>query len=139
MFYLVYVSSATELLTATDLGDILSVSVRNNARWDISGALLYKGGNFLQILEGEETVVRGTYASISGDPRHSGLLVTLCGHQAARQFPHWSMAFQDLTGPKKLDAPGYSEFLNTPLTASEFGSDPGRSERLLMIFKESMQ
>jgi hypothetical protein len=34
--------------------------------------------------------------------------------------------------------PGYSQFLNTPLTGAEFSSDPTRCQKLLTTFKRSM-
>lgn len=60
------------------------------------------------------------------------------GPLATRQFPDWSMGFRDLKSPDVSSLPGYSKFLNTPLTGSEFSSDPKRSQKLLMTFKKHM-
>jgi hypothetical protein len=83
--------------------------------------------------------VRTLYAKIRRDPRHRGLLTLLQGPLAERQFPDWSMGFNDLNTAEALSTPGYSEFLNTPLTGAEFSSDPTRCQRLLMMFKRKMQ
>jgi hypothetical protein len=56
-----------------------------------------------------------------------------------RQFTDWSMAFQDLNLPKEQKLPGYSEFLNTPLTGAELASHPSRCEKLLLLFKENIR
>ncbi|MEO8075346.1 MAG: BLUF domain-containing protein [Acidobacteriota bacterium] len=138
MYFLVYVSSAVRLFSSSELAAILAQSRENNSKLGISGMLLYKGGNLMQVLEGEEAAVRTLYAKIARDPRHTGLLILLDGALSVRQFPDWSMAFRDLNAPEVLSTPGYSEFLNTPLTQAEFSSDPTRCQRLLTTFKKSM-
>lgn len=87
LYFLVYVSSATTLFSRSDIHDILSASRVNNARSDISGALLYEDGNVMQVLEGTEARVRSLHATIEGDPRHRGLITIWDGQQQTRQFP----------------------------------------------------
>jgi hypothetical protein len=48
------------------------------------------------------------------------------------------MGFRDLQSPEARAIPGYSEFLNTPLTAREFSEDPTRAQKLLLTFKKTM-
>ncbi len=138
MFALVYVSSAVNEFSPSELVDLLKTSHENNAALGVTGMLLYKDGNFMQVLEGDEPVVRTLYAAIARDARHRGALVLTQGPLAARQFHEWSMGFRDLQTADALSTPGYSEFLNTPLTGAEFSADPTRSQRLLMMFKKSM-
>ncbi|MCG6925941.1 MAG: BLUF domain-containing protein [Acidobacteria bacterium] len=135
MFYLVYVSVAAESVAKDELLDILSKSRTANAEAGITGMLLYKDGNFMQVLEGEEDAVRALYARIRRDPRHLGIVTVVEGQREARCFGDWSMGFQDLGAPEARAVPGYSEFLNTPLTAEEFSKNPGQCERLLWAFK----
>lgn len=135
MFYLVYVSMAQGNMSKEGLLDILAQSREANARVGITGMLLYKDGNFMQALEGEETAVRELYARISRDPRHRGVLTLVEGERKDRCFGDWSMGFQDLSSPEARATPGYSEFMNMPLTAEEFSKDPGQCERLLWAFK----
>lgn len=138
MFSLVYVSSAVRTFSQSQLIALLVQSRENNARSDITGMLLYKGGNFMQVLEGEEEAVTALYAAIGRDPRHRGLFVILQGSQAERQFPEWSMGFHNLDAAAARSIPGYSEFLNTPLAGDEFSQDPTRCQRLLLMFKRNM-
>ena len=138
MFFLVYVSSAVAPFTPPELVDLLAKSHENNGKLSISGMLLYKDGNFMQVLEGEEEAVRTLYAKIGRDPRHRGLLTLLQGGLAERQFPDWSMGFRYLSAADVLAMPGYDEFLNTPLTDERFATDPTRCQRLLTTFKKSM-
>lgn len=139
MFFSVYISSAVRPFSPTELVDLLAKCHENNAQLGVTGMLLYKDGNFMQVLEGAEEVVRTLYARIGHDPRHRGLLTLLQGPLSERQFPDWSMGFQDLNAADVLSIPGYSEFLNTPLTREEFSSDPTRGQKLLMTFKRNMR
>ena len=138
MFYLIYVSSAVRPFLPYELVDLLSKSRTYNTEVGITGMLLYKDGNFMQVIEGEEEAVLTLYAKIQRDTRHKGLLILLQGPLAERQFPDWSMGFTDLNAVDVLSTPGYSEFLNTSLTDEWFSSDPTRSQRLLMTFKKNM-
>jgi hypothetical protein len=138
MLFLVYLSSAVELFSPAALRELLAQSRVNNTRVGLTGILLYKDGNFMQVLEGELDAVHALYAAIQRDPRHSGLLTLLQGPLAERQYPDWSMGFRDLNSPDVRLMPGYSEFLNTPLTGEEFASNPSRCQKLLLTFKKYM-
>jgi hypothetical protein len=136
--HLTYVSSATHLLDNAELAAILEVSRRNNERDGISGMLLYKGGNFMQTVEGPEEAIEFLRARIDNDPRHHGLVMLIDGSREQRLFDGWTMGFRELGGAELIDVPGYSEFLDTPLTADAFGQDPQASQRLLLSFKQNM-
>jgi len=96
MRQLVYVSSSKGLFSAAALDDILKVSRRNNARLGITGILLYRGGNIMQVLEGEWEPLERLYQVIREDPRHTGLIKLVDREVAKRDFEFWSMDFQDL-------------------------------------------
>lgn len=94
MRQLLYVSNTQPDLTPTVLDDILTASRRNNAMMGITGLLLYIDGGFLQMLEGDELVLRELYSRISSDRRHSELRLMLDRESAVRTFPGWSMGFE---------------------------------------------
>ena len=101
--------------------------------------LLYRDGNFMQTIEGAAPMIAALQGRLEADPRHTSLSVLVEGERDERRFDGWSMAFRDLGDPALRDTPGYSEFLNAPLTADAFGSDPSASERLLLVFKRGMR
>ena len=136
MYFAIYVSSAVRPFTQPEVVELLKVSRENNEKLDITGMLLYKDGNFLQILEGEESTVLELYTHIARDPRHCGILTLHKGFRDERQFSGWSMGFRDLSNAEVHSIPGYNEFLNTPLTADEFSANPDRCQKLLLMFKE---
>ena len=138
MFFLVYVSSATWPFSGEDLRVLLETCRKNNAELGVTGMLLYKDGNFMQVLEGDEGAVRGLYARIAADPRHGGEITLQQGFAEGRQFPDWSMGFRNLDSPEARSDPGYSEFLNAPLTGREFSGDPTRAQKLLITFKRTV-
>lgn len=91
MLQLVYISSAHPAGTV-DVAPVLQVSRRNNARDGISGLLYADGRRFLQVLEGEDSVVEAAFARISADPRHRAVVVLSRREIAAREFGEWAMA-----------------------------------------------
>ena len=139
LFRIAYVSTASKLFDSAELRDMLKESNARNKEADITGMLLYKDGQFMQVLEGTLESVTATFSRISRDPRHHGIMVLLKGAVQERRFPDWSMAFRDLNLPDHQEVPGYSEFLNTPLTGKEFADNPDRCEKLLLVFKKTIR
>ncbi|TPG12490.1 BLUF domain-containing protein [Sphingomonas oligophenolica] len=94
MYRLLYISTARQIITTTQLGAILSVSRRNNAAVGVTGLLVAGGKRFLQALEGEEEAVRTVVERIRLDPRHIGIATLASGPITERAFPNWSMGHQ---------------------------------------------
>jgi len=139
LFQIVYLSSATALLTRAELLDLLEKGRRRNAKIGITGLLLCKDVNMMHALEGKEETVKALYKKICRDRRHRRIIPLIQTPIQERQFPDWSMAFRDLDAADDRDIPGYSEFLNTPLTEKEFSSDLTRCQKLLLLFKRNMR
>jgi hypothetical protein len=137
-YYLIYISTATQHFSNDALLELLAKSRQNNAKLGVTGMLLYKDDLFQQILEGPEAVVKALFAKIQLDPRHRGVIKALEGFEDGRQFTEWSMGFCDLNSAAAAAVPGYSEFLNTPLTAGQFLSNPGICRRFMLMFKQNM-
>ncbi|MDP3218628.1 MAG: BLUF domain-containing protein [Deltaproteobacteria bacterium] len=88
-----YGSAAAGPFDAEAQASLLRTCCATNARLGVTGVLLYRNGNFLQVLEGEEGVVRDLYLRIRLDPRHTGCITLLDGALDARMFPASLMAF----------------------------------------------
>lgn len=73
------------------LNQILSVARRNNARDDITGALICRADIYLQMLEGPRAAVTSRFHKIMADDRHLDVVLIGCGDIKARMFPQWSM------------------------------------------------
>jgi hypothetical protein len=97
MRQLLYVSNTSRDLAPGALNDIIVSARRNNLALGITGLLLNIEGGFLQLLEGEERVLRELYARIGCDRRHWDLQLLL-DREAQRAFGEWSMGFEKLDG-----------------------------------------
>lgn len=135
LIQLIYASSATREFTTEDLTDLLETSRRNNTAAGITGMLLHKDGNFMQVIEGPKPAVEALHDRIAVDPRHTGIQVLLQSVIRQRDFSDWSMGFKDLTGLDPATTPGYSGFLSGPLTSERFTETPSRAHKLLTTFK----
>ena len=82
---------------ATEVDDILAKSRVNNARDDITGALMFNAGCFAQVLEGPLDKVEAAFERIQQDERHGEVSLLSLQPVAARSFPHWAMGFVGLS------------------------------------------
>lgn len=73
------------------LGGIMAASRRNNQASDLTGALIYDEGWFIQALEGERRTVWRTYKRIEDDDRHAGCLLVEMVDVNERLFANWWM------------------------------------------------
>ena len=135
MIFLIYASSATQGMTEADLLDILTKARENNTRLGITGMLLYHGGNFLQVLEGEAEAVEALFQKIQSDPRHKQISGILKRPLSEREFGDWKMGFVNLNTLNPDDLPGYSDFLRKPLNPDTFNDDPSLAQVFLQTFR----
>ena len=91
-YQIIYSSQAKTPLSMADLEEILVDARAGNERCQVTGVLVYVDGVFLQILEGEEGVLRGLMRSISADARHTDVKVFHEAEAGHRIFPDWRMA-----------------------------------------------
>ena len=110
MLSIAYVSAATDPVTDDEIAEILVHARANNLRNELTGALLYHGGRFIQILEGPEERVRERYAIIAADPRHRILEIVREKTIDARQFPEWTMGFRPLATDAAEQLAGFENF-----------------------------
>lgn len=112
--------------TPLEVEDILIRARALNASRGVTGALLYTGGHFAQVLEGPAEALAVTLSGIAADPRHHRMRLLIDSRLSARRFAAWSMAFMEATGADDLMA----EVLD------EASVPPERAERLLdLMFK----
>lgn len=99
MIRLTYISTAARDLTQDGVDAILAASRRNNRRDRITGLLFHDGRRFLQLLEGEASMVEAAYARILRDTRHRACVKLDERHADARVFGEWDMAWRRLNAP----------------------------------------
>jgi hypothetical protein len=136
MIHLIYVSSATRGMSEEELLSLLEQSRSRNIRQNVTGMMLYAGGNFFQVLEGDEKDVEEIYEAIVSDERNKGNIVIVKENINARTFPDWSMGFKHLTSQNKAAINGYSEFLAREMEPEEFADKSNMVLDLLYQFKK---
>lgn len=134
-----YVSTATRELATPELLTLLKKTRTNNQAHGLTGMLLYRGGNFMQALEGPPDLVDATLARIRADPRHIDVTVITDAVEPARHFAQWQMGFAHLDDEAIADVPGFTEFLRDGLRAAEIVGNPGFAMKMLLHFRDNMR
>ena len=138
MVHLIYVSSATKEMSEQELLVLLEQAQARdrNKRQNVTGMLLYVGGNFIQVLEGDAKDVEEIYDAILNDERNFGNIIIEKEPISSRTFPEWSMGFKPLTLKDKDTLEGYSEFLEREMSPEEFALCSDDVVDLLYQFKQ---
>lgn len=105
---------------------IVNVSKRRNAECAVTGALLFSGDHFVQLIEGPSISVAQIRASILQDPRHSDVMTIDDGELLERNFEGWALAYN-----------GRSQFIDKTITKAVMhcndSRDRGKSELMRLI------
>ncbi|AZN36438.1 BLUF domain-containing protein [Iodobacter ciconiae] len=99
---LVYVSTATRLMTEAELEVLLLGAVEQNNKNNVTGVLLYNNGDFMQCLEGPEPILRETFRRITDSRQHSGIICLFDEKISKRSFSDWHMGYAQPTKSQML-------------------------------------
>jgi hypothetical protein len=94
---LIYISRAVGPQTTTVTSQILETARAFNKSHGLTGVLCQGKGLYVQVLEGERSVVNSLYRRIAADSRHVDAEIVLFGEIKNRQFKDWSMALVNLS------------------------------------------
>ena len=113
---LLYVSHST--IPSTDaetvVQQIIAHAIANNADSGLTGALLFTGTHFAQVLEGEQASIDRLMGALRRDPRHDQLLIITQGAVEKRRFRNFLMAYN---GPSQFVARHVTRLMNNPSPA----------------------
>ncbi|WP_373976521.1 BLUF domain-containing protein [Chitinibacter sp. SCUT-21] len=90
---LIYVSQISEHFKPEDIEHILHSARKNNAQFNITGALFFNPKFFLQCIEGSRSSVNKTYKNILNDERHCNIIQLQYQEIEHRDFSAWSMGY----------------------------------------------
>jgi len=133
LFQLIYLSDLAPGQEPA-LPAILATAVRRNAQDDITGMLLYSGGNIMQVLEGDEDAVRLTYERIGQDTRHRNATVILEEEITERSFPDWRMGYKHLDPAVVRSVPRFAPFFQVGFKLDAIKARPGIAKEMLVFF-----
>lgn len=93
----------------SQIESILTSASNNNVKLGITGALLYSGGYFCQVIEGEEDNLESIFETIQQDSRHAEITVLNFEKTNERNFSEWSMAFAGIEESMRFDITGLKD------------------------------
>lgn len=110
---LLYISRSTvsAQLADQEVQDILATSQAKNPGIGLTGALLFTGEHFAQVLEGTAASIDDLMARVCKDSRHDQIVVVAREPIDARRFGSWSMAY---SGPSQFVARHVTRLLTDP-------------------------
>ena len=115
------------LATPEQTEQILAGARRRNQRSGVTGALLFTGGHFAQLLEGPAQAVAATMAAVEADPRHEAVTRLIESEIEQRRFADWTMAY--------IEAPGADDLIQQLLAVPAIGAE--RAERILQLMLDA--
>lgn len=107
---LTYTSSATTLMSVTQLVELIEQIRPKNERLGLTGLLLYSGGNVIQTLEGTSYAVDAVFDTIRADARHGDVRVVDRRLVDDRSFASWSMGFRNVSAREIADLQDFNDF-----------------------------
>ena len=100
-----YVSELAPAMPSTVVGQILRQSRDRNHRLKLSGALLFDGERFCQLLEGEPDTAQALMRRIERDTRHHNVKMLLDRLSAGpRMMTQWQCGYADHEAFDAVDA-----------------------------------
>jgi hypothetical protein len=132
---LVYVSLAEHEMAPQELCTLLDQARAYNRARGITGLLVYRDREFMQLIEGERDEVMALFEMIERDPRHLKLHRLWDGPIAARSCVDWAMGYAELQDAALRALPGGQSVLDDGLFAAG-RSSAGR--RVLLHLRDDM-
>ncbi len=105
-----YISRSAGPQTSVVTGSILKTAMVFNRVNQITGVLCQGDGFFLQMLEGERSVINQLYGRIARDSRHKDVELVKFEEITQRKYSQWSMALIDLSDTDPMVVMQHPEF-----------------------------
>ena len=137
-YQIIYSSRASGPMGAAELEQILADAREGNEARDVTGALVFADGVFVQVLEGEREVVRNLAERIRADSRHDSMKIFYQREVGERAFGDWRMAYltpdtAELAHWAGLEATGTVDEL-----LEQIRREPPRVPRILIRIVEAL-
>jgi hypothetical protein len=126
---LIYVSRSAEDFHEHEIPDLLQQIRIANAKQEITGMLLYIGGSFLQVLEGQPETVDAVFSRILRDKRHHQVRSLARESVPERAFEGWTMMHKTLDTVEAGELIEEADYFTSRAWLTQL--DPGRATKLL--------
>ncbi len=121
LIHAIYASSDIPGTAEHEILKFVSQARTANREHDVSGMMLYIGGSFLQLLEGEPANVNTVCGKIFRDKRE--MRVILRENIAEREFPDWTMGFEAVEPLEAERLLGGSHLFTSPSSSVSIDAD----------------
>jgi len=111
-----YVSKPVGPITTFVTSSILEVCSVNNRKAEITGVLCQGSGIYMQVIEGQRSVISALFSKIIADKRHNTVELLSVEEIQKRQYGQWSMALVQLSIDDPMVQLAHPEF--DPYSAS---------------------
>jgi hypothetical protein len=125
---LTFFSTATAAMTEDEFAVLGRECAEHESHVGVTGMLLHKNGDFLQVIEGSSSVIRDMYARIAADRRHTNIRNVSERTISSREFDGAAVGFKNLDG-----LPADTPFLN-PFSYEAFEAEPDLALLILEYF-----
>ncbi len=105
-----YISRSAGPQTSVVTGSILKTAMVFNRINQITGVLCQGDGFFLQMIEGERSIINQLYGRIARDSRHKDVELVKFEEITQRKYSQWSMALIDLSDTDPMVVMQHPEF-----------------------------
>ena len=134
---LIYASRATADFHEHEIPELLKQVRVANAKHEITGMLLYIGGSFLQVLEGQPAMVEAVFGRILQDKRHAQITLIAQESILEREFEGWTMSHKTLDPVEAGELIGEADQFVSPAWVTQLESN--RAKKLLLAASEQWQ
>jgi len=110
LYHLAYISKSilgdNKIFVQGEIQQILDAAKRHNPALQVTGALLYSGDYFCQLLEGPQGNLEQLFEKIMRDDRHSHVEVLFFDPAPKRLFGVWAMAYAGYEAKARFEISG---------------------------------
>ncbi len=119
LYKIIYISSATNLMTDEELDAVVEKSRHKNGFFDVTGYMLYHETNIIQLLEGDRSKLKYIYNTIRLDNRHKGILELCAEPIEKRLFTDWQMGFLNMNRQQIEKVNTFQDLFKDELTTTQ--------------------
>jgi hypothetical protein len=127
---LIYASRSAQDFHEHEIPDLLQQVRVANAKQGFTGMLLYIGGSFLQVLEGQPEMVDAVFNKILKDTRHTQIRLIASESIPERAFEGWTMMHKTLDPVEAGELIGEIDYFVSPTWLTQL--DVSRARKLLL-------
>ncbi len=125
LIHVIFVSTVVPDIQEHDILKFLKQARTANRKYDVSGMLLYVGGRFVQLLEGEPGMVDAVSSTIFRDKRN--MRPILREAVLEREFPDWTMGFATVDAVEAGELLGDAQFFESVSCDARFDAEQAKT------------